>query len=49
MVGCFDVPLLAAFIAAAQKNDERTARLVEIYAVAGPIVDPEFTDAVANR
>jgi hypothetical protein len=23
MVGCFDVPLLAAFIAAAQKNDER--------------------------
>jgi hypothetical protein len=44
-----DVALLRTLVAAAQQDDDRTAPLLKLDAVAGTVMDAQFTDAVADK
>ena len=45
---CLDVRGLRAFVARAEEDDECGPALQKVDAVAGAVVDPQLTDAVAE-
>src|SRR5581483_10040853 len=44
-----DVRFLCRLVAAAKQDDQHRATLYEIHAIAGAMIDPKLTDAIAHR
>lgn len=47
-LGFFDISFLAAFIAAAQEDNDSIALITEVYTKTGTIVNPKFVDSTTH-